>query len=67
VAEVAYTAAYMTVLGDEDQSAVVAGVLVYRALTYALPLVTGAIAYVIWRVMRHKEVKELARADATPG
>jgi putative heme transporter len=67
VAEVAYTAVYMTVLGDEDQSAVVAGVLVYRALTYALPLVTGAIAYVIWRVMRHKEIKELARADATPG
>ena len=65
VAEVAYTAVYMTVLGDEDQSAVVAGVLVYRALTYALPLVTGAIAYVIWRVMRHKEIREIARAEAS--
>jgi uncharacterized membrane protein YbhN (UPF0104 family) len=56
----------MTVLGDEDQSAVVAGVLVYRALTYALPLVTGAIAYVVWRVMRRHEMRELARAEAAP-
>jgi len=63
VAEVAYTAVYMTVLGDEDQSAVVAGVLVYRALTYALPLVTGAIAYVVWRVMRRHEIRELAEAE----
>jgi uncharacterized protein (TIRG00374 family) len=66
VAEVAYTAAYMTVLGDENQSAVVAGVLVYRALTYALPLVTGAIAYVVWRVMRRHEIRELARAETAP-
>jgi len=33
------------VLGDEDQSAVVAGALVYRSLNSALPLVTGAIAF----------------------
>jgi len=35
----------LTVLGDEDQSAVVAGALVYRSLNSALPLVTGAIAF----------------------
>ena len=33
----------------------IAGVLVYRALTYLLPIITGAFAYVIWRVMRRLE------------
>ena len=66
MAEVAYTAVYMTVLGDETESAVVAGVLVYRALTYALPLATAAIACAIWRMMRRKEISELASADASP-
>jgi putative heme transporter len=64
VAEVVYTAVYVAVLGEESQSTVVAGVLVYRALTYALPLVTGIISYVAWRVMRRKEIHEAAMAGA---
>jgi uncharacterized protein (TIRG00374 family) len=61
VAEVAYTAVYVAVLGQSAHNEVVAGVLVYRALTYALPMVTGAVAYVVWRVMRHRETKVATR------
>jgi uncharacterized membrane protein YbhN (UPF0104 family) len=62
VAEVVYTGVYVAVLGEASQSVVVAGVLVYRALTYALPLVTGLIAYIIWRVMRRTEIQRAAEA-----
>jgi uncharacterized membrane protein YbhN (UPF0104 family) len=60
VAEVVYTAVYVAVLGESSQDAVLAGVLVYRALTWGLPLVTGAIAYCAWRIMRHREIREMA-------
>jgi hypothetical protein len=40
--------------------------LVYRALTYALPQVNGAVACVILRVTRRKEVREPAKAEASP-
>jgi putative heme transporter len=60
VAEVVYTAVYVAVLGEESQNTVLAGVLVYRALTWGLPLVTGAFSYVAWRVMRHREIHALA-------
>jgi uncharacterized protein (TIRG00374 family) len=60
VAEVAYTAVYVAVLGEASHNEIVAGVLVYRALTYALPLLTGAVSYVIWRVMRHREKRSEA-------
>ncbi len=60
VAEVVYTAVYVAVLGEASQDAVLAGVLVYRALTWGLPLVTGAFGYVAWRVMRHREIHAMA-------
>jgi len=60
VAEVVYTAVYVAVLGEPSQNTVLAGVLVYRALTWGLPLVTGAISYLAWRIMRHREIKEMA-------
>lgn len=63
VAEVVYTAVYVAVLGEASQDAVLAGVLVYRALTWGLPLVTGAFAYVAWRIMRHREIHEMAEAE----
>jgi putative heme transporter len=62
VAEVVYTAVYVAVLGESSQSVVVAGVLVYRALTYALPLVTGLISYIAWRIMRHNETHHAVEA-----
>ena len=66
VAEVAYTWVYVSVLGESSHDAVFAGVLVYRALTYGLPLLTGAVCYLIWRVMRHREKKtaELSQTGA---
>ena len=64
VVEIAYTAVYVAVLGEGAHNAVLAGVLVYRAFTYFLPIVTGAISYVIWRIMRHREKKrELVAAE----
>lgn len=69
VVEVAYTAVYVAVLGESAHDSVVAGVLVYRMLTYLLPIVTGAIAYVVWRVMRRHEIHEehVAAQGATGG
>jgi putative heme transporter len=63
VVEIAYTAVYVAVLGESAHDSVVAGVLVYRALTYLLPIITGAAAYVVWRVMQHRARRaELAGA-----
>ena len=66
ITEIAYTAVYVAVLGDAAQPAVVAGVLIYRAWTYLLPIITGAFAYVIWRVMRRRE-RRAAGAEASLG
>lgn len=58
IVEIVYTSLYVWVLGDAAYDSVVAGVLVYRALTYVLPIVTGAFAYVLWRLMRRKEIHD---------
>ncbi len=55
VAEVAYTVVYVAVLGESAHNSVVAGVLLYRALTYLLPMFTGAFCYVLWRIMKRRE------------
>lgn len=47
VVELGLTAALVVAGGDEES--VVAGVLVYRALTYLLPIPLGALAYLWWR------------------
>jgi|SRR5215207_6149243 len=52
VVEVAYTAVYVAVLGESQYDTVVAGVLVYRALTYLMPILVGAVCYLIWRWSR---------------
>lgn len=65
VTEIAYTAVYTAVLGQSAQAEIVAGVLVYRALTYLLPIVTGAFAYVIWRFMRRSELREEAAVEVS--
>jgi uncharacterized membrane protein YbhN (UPF0104 family) len=63
VVEIAYTAVYVSVLGESAHDAVVAGVLVYRALTYLLPIVTGAFCYLLWRLMRRHETHAATHAD----
>jgi len=50
VVELGMTAALVVAGGDE--SLVVAGVLVYRALSYGLQVVLGMISFIIWRAKR---------------
>ena len=64
VVEIAYSAVYIAALGESAHDAVVAGVLLYRALTYLLPIVTGAVAYLAWRLMRRHDRHE-TRVPAT--
>ncbi|HEY7042485.1 MAG TPA: lysylphosphatidylglycerol synthase domain-containing protein, partial [Nocardioidaceae bacterium] len=64
VVEIAYTSVYVAVLGESAQPAIVAGVLVYRMFTYLLPIITGAFAYVVWRVMRRSELHHEAAAES---
>jgi uncharacterized protein (TIRG00374 family) len=67
VVEVAYTAVFVAALGDSLHDEVVTGVLIYRALTYLLPIVVGGFCYLVWRWMRIRERREDARADADEG
>ena len=62
VVEIVYTAVFVAVLGEDTHNAVLAAVLVYRGLTYALPILDGLVAYPVWRVMRHHELRT---AEAT--
>jgi uncharacterized protein (TIRG00374 family) len=52
VVEVAYTAVYVAYLGDAFNAQVLTGVLLYRTLTYLLPILVGGICYLIWRRTR---------------
>jgi uncharacterized protein (TIRG00374 family) len=49
VVEVAYTAAFVAVIGSSYQAPVTAGVLIYRGLTYLMPIIVGAFCYLAWR------------------
>ncbi|HVQ88597.1 MAG TPA: YbhN family protein [Actinomycetes bacterium] len=65
VVEIAYTAVFVAVLGDKWHDDVVTGVLVYRLLTYVMPIAVGGICYVIWRRMQaHAHKEELATTPA---
>jgi putative heme transporter len=57
VVEVAYTSVFVAALGNDQHDEIVTGVLVYRLLTYLLPIVVGGFCYVIWRRMRAHELK----------
>jgi uncharacterized protein (TIRG00374 family) len=52
VVEVAYTAALTYVTKDAYHAEIVAGVLLFRVVTYIAPIPAGAIAYVIWRTKK---------------
>jgi uncharacterized protein (TIRG00374 family) len=51
VVELALTGALVAAGGDKPQ--VVAAVLVYRALTYVLPIPIGAVCYLLWPRLTH--------------
>jgi uncharacterized membrane protein YbhN (UPF0104 family) len=52
VTEALYTAAFLVVTGNEYQSEIVAGVILFRGLTYAGPIIMGVIALLVWRFRR---------------
>jgi uncharacterized membrane protein YbhN (UPF0104 family) len=52
VVEALYTAAFLVVTGGDFQSEIVAGVLLFRGLTYAGPIIMGAVALLVWRMKR---------------
>jgi uncharacterized protein (TIRG00374 family) len=65
VVELGY-AAVMTIGLDEITSAqVVAAILVFRAVTYLLPIPLGLISYVTWRVNRSWKMTEEDRTELT--
>ena len=52
VVEALYVSGFLTVTGGEDESLIVAGVLLFRGLTYAGPIVMGSIALLIWKMRK---------------
>ncbi len=50
-----------------DTTTALAGVLIYRFLTYVLPIVFGAVLYVAWRVGRGRRVRSEQQVQATIG
>jgi putative heme transporter len=67
VVELGLTAALVAAGGDQAQ--IVAGVLIYRALTYLAPIPLGALAYIFWRkgARRRRLAREVSpegRVDA---
>jgi uncharacterized protein (TIRG00374 family) len=60
VVEVVYTAVFLTVIDESYDAEVVTGVLIYRVLTYALPIFVGGFTYLAWRRMRAREIAAAA-------
>jgi uncharacterized membrane protein YbhN (UPF0104 family) len=52
VVEALYTGAFLIVTGGQYQSEIVAGIILFRGLTYAGPIILGACALLVWRVKR---------------
>jgi uncharacterized protein (TIRG00374 family) len=50
VVELGYAAAMTIGMDDLTSAQVVAAILVFRAITYLLPIPLGLISYVIWRI-----------------
>jgi hypothetical protein len=50
-------------LDDLTSAQVVAAILVFRAVTYLLPIPLGLISYVIWRLNKTWKMSEERRAE----
>lgn len=66
VVELGYAAAMTIGLDEATKAQVVAAILVFRAVTYALPIPLGAAAYLVWRRNRSWRISEQER-DALAG
>lgn len=68
VVELGYAAAMTIGLDDATKIQVVAAILVFRVITYALPIPLGAISYLVWRRNRSwrmsEEERDLLAGDA---
>jgi uncharacterized protein (TIRG00374 family) len=62
VVELGYAAVLTIGLDDITSAQVVAAILVFRAVTYLLPIPLGLISYVIWRVNKSWKMSEDQRA-----
>ena len=63
VVELGYAAVLTIGLDDITSAQVVAAILVFRAVTYLLPIPLGLISYVIWRLNKSWKMSEEQRAD----
>ncbi len=63
VVEVAYTAAFVAVTSSSLQPTITAGVLIFRGLTYLLPIVVGAFCYLGWRLDKGRGVAVTANPE----
>jgi uncharacterized membrane protein YbhN (UPF0104 family) len=52
VTEALYVSGFLAVTGGSDESQIVAGVILFRGLTYAGPIVLGVLALLFWRFRR---------------
>jgi uncharacterized protein (TIRG00374 family) len=52
VTEALYVSGFLAVTGGSDESQIVAGVILFRGLTYAGPIVLGVFALLLWRFRR---------------
>ena len=67
VVELGYAAVLTIGLDDITSAQVVAAILVFRAVTYLLPIPLGLISYVIWRVNKSWKIGEEQRAALAGG
>ena len=63
VVELGYVAALTIGLDQATDAQVVAAILVFRAITYALPIPLGAGSYILWRRNQSWRLTETARTD----
>lgn len=63
VVELGYAAALTIGLDEATKAQVVAAILVFRAITYLIPVPLGAISYVVWRRNRSWRLDERARRE----
>ena len=63
VVELGYAAVLTIGLDDMSKAQVVAAILVFRAITYLLPIPLGIASYVIWRFNNSWRMTEEERAD----
>lgn len=63
VVELGYAAALTIGLDEVTKAQVVAAILVFRAITYALPIPLGATSYVIWRRNSSWRLSEAGRDE----